>query len=146
MIKLWINSDFRDYYDDAFTSQDLADQEFQRFISSNVHRQEIFRMLKRTGIKTPAFGKVKYLKGKIVEFYKKQGLITGAENEQVVVYTDPTDQTGQGKLLITLEEAIEKYPSSFASQYVPHKTVPGKEHTSVSHKELHIGNKLICLI
>lgn len=41
------------------------------------------------------------------------------EHTRIVVYTDEYAHRGEGKILVTAEEALDKYPDLYCSQYVP---------------------------
>lgn len=115
-----LKSDFRDYYDHWFAgSWQKPDVVFERYIRSKTSRREDFEKLKSMGLRVPVYGTVT----EVWEWVR--GDFRGLDENKlskvfsVVVYTDEHAHAGEGKLLLSFEEALEKYPSAFASEYIP---------------------------
>lgn len=122
IIKIKLESDFLDYYDHWF---DFEGQAFKRHSSSGMSRSEMFDFLEQIGVKTPPHGSPQQVFNQI-----------GDSTSSVVVYINQYAHRGEGKILLPILEAIQKYPSHLCSLYYP--TLPtGSE----SFRYLQIGDK-----
>jgi hypothetical protein len=133
--KVRLISDFVDYYDHWFDGYD-SELIFRRLSKSGMSRPDMLRFLKEKGFATPAFGTVKDLYDEII---RKQYHDTPGFDSilSVVVYTDIFSHRGEGKLLLPFNEAIEKYPDHFATEYL----CVQKNGLGLSYRYLKIGQE-----
>jgi hypothetical protein len=130
--KIVLDTDYHDYYDHWFLTPSAQNPEkpypvFSRKVSSGLHRIDQFLMLKKLYYKViPYFIRVDH-----TNLYFK---------DLVVVYTDPMRHSGGDKVLVTLEEELDKYNNLPCTRFI--KTA---EEGSVSKRELYIGNYLVKL-
>jgi len=61
---------------------------------------------------------------------------TAGRELKLVVYTDPMQHGGEGKVLLPAKEAAEKYPDHFCTEYIHTVEIP---EGSVSYRRLYIG-------
>lgn len=109
MIKLSLKSDFRDYYDVWFDREDETNNIFERYSNSGMNRLEMFQYL--------SWKKLDVVKnGYVYELYEENKVLNNIE--KVVVYHDINAHRSEGKELMTLEDAYEKYPDSLCSKYI----------------------------
>lgn len=83
-LKLKLISDFREpFYDHWF---DLEGKEFRRVTTDGLDRPEMIDLFRKTGLKTPKFGK-----------YEDFLEMNYSDNKYVIVYTDIRKHCGEGK-------------------------------------------------
>lgn len=99
-LKVKLISNFHDYYDHAF---DGVGYEFKRFTWDGLSRPAMLTYLAWSGFNPPRHGFVRDL---------------APETTMLVVYTDEKAHRGEGKLLLTTNEAMEQYPNAYASEYI----------------------------
>ncbi|MFF2531434.1 hypothetical protein ACFVS2_21240 [Brevibacillus sp. NPDC058079] len=111
-------TDFEDYYD-AYFSKD-GDIEFQRLSEKEPTRKQVFELLRKYGLVTPAFGQVK-------KFLRK------CKREQaVVVYENITTHSGGKKSVMSFREALHNHSQKHMSLY-------SASDKGVSYRYLRIG-------
>lgn len=110
-------TDFRDYYDHAFADEG---EPFYRKAASGPNRIEMFNILSSIGIDVPKHGIVtdlyKDLEGQHADQKQFQDY---SKIVQLVVYDDLYTHQGNGKQLMTLDEANQKAPNNYAAQFLP---------------------------
>ncbi len=120
MTAVKLSSDFVDYYDHFF---DLDSKiTLSRKMKAGPNRIEMYKMLNMIGLKTPKFGMVAELYKDLGSQYGGVAALKDSKYDQIielVVYLDLNAHAGEGKVKLSLEEAREKYPGHFASQYIP---------------------------
>lgn len=119
-----LQSDFRDYYDHWFAgSWEKSGIVFDRRTTSGLLRPAMLTQLESIGLQVPRHGRVKDIycalandapvnDSDVVQEYIKHLC-------EVVVYTDPSAHQGDGKIKISLLEAITNYPEYYASEHIP---------------------------
>jgi hypothetical protein len=112
-----LDSDFRDWYDHAF---ERTGPVFKRHSNSGLSRPEMFEYLQNLGMDVPTHGSVQ----QVVDYYCKdpdsiEALMVRHNLLQLVVYTDERAHCGEGKILLDVRDALERYPHHFCSQYIP---------------------------
>ena len=125
-MKIKLVSNFRDYYDYWFDLE--GDVEFKRISTGGMSRPDMLKYLSSHDIPTPFYGYVKEFTREIDPMY--HDLI------KVIVHTNPNTHWGEGKELMTLEEAAEKYPDSFITFYED----TGRPAESI--RDLYIGGRV----
>jgi hypothetical protein len=123
-MKLKLISDFWDYYDHWF---DIDGQPFYRKSRSGMDRIEMFEFLVEHKIPTVPNG---YLN----DMMKKYEL-----NQEIVVYEDLDAHRAEGKIKMTIKDALKKYGNVYCSLYIP-------DNPGLSTRHLRIGDKNCCLI
>lgn len=142
-MRIGLRSDFLDYYDHWFDRLEVAEVIFERRSRTNSSRREIFQRLESMGLRTPPHGVVTELvacREKYLHQTFRDPAIAGKAIEalkNLVVYTDEYAHAGEGKLLLSLSEALEHYPDAYASLHIP-QTPAG---TGVSLRYLHVGRR-----
>jgi len=129
MIKLSLKSDFRDYYDVWFNREDETDNIFERYSNSGMNRLGMFGYLRTHGFRVVDYGYVK-------NFYRLD------KDMDVVVYTDINTHRGEGKELMSIKDAMDKYSECLCSKY--YKVCD--DYDAISSRALQIGDKCISLI
>lgn len=124
-MKLRLVSNFIDYYDHWFDID--CKNQYRRVTTDGMNRGQMFLFMKQYHLITPIYGIVKHLK--YANYFEL--------DEKVVVYIDENIHCGEGKLLMTLEEAYQKYPNCLCTQYL-NNNVFGY---AVSYRHLQIGNR-----
>jgi hypothetical protein len=122
MIRL--QSDFHDYYDHWFAgSWQKPDIVFSRTTTDGLLRPAMFQRMEFWGLKLPKHGIVKHLYQKLIAESPVEELSLVEEWArtlcEVVVYTDTSAHAGEGKIKVSLAEALEHYPDHFASEHIP---------------------------
>lgn len=131
MVKVKLESDFKDYYDHWFAgSWDKSDIVFERFTYSKTSKLEDFILLKSLGFCIPKIGTVSQLDAMLLDKFSK-----------VVVYLNDHAHAGEGKRLLSLESALVLYPNHFASEYIINKDYEYSE----SYRYLRVGSKTFWL-
>ena len=124
IIKIGLESDFRDYYDHVFyNSLDLSLSGIFYRIANNpefsLPKRSQFQYLESAGFRVPKHGLVKDI---------------ATENNKVVVYIDEYVHQGQGKDLLDGSDALSIHPDKYCSEYIGHSF--GK-----SCRYLQVGNR-----
>lgn len=124
-----LESDFTDWYDHAFSKSGPL---YRRMSKGGPTRSFVFRWLTAHGYQVPISGKVSEV------FMMKPNLTREPvyEKRQVVVYLDERAHRGEGKVLLPIRDAFQRYPDSFCSLYCPCDL-----HESISYRLLHIGDR-----
>lgn len=121
MVKVKLDTDFIDIYDHWFDLD--GEVTLHRRMNQGPNRIEMYKILNAIGLKTPKFGMVADLyKDLAGQFRGGKDAMKKADYDklvEMVVYTDVESHTGEGKIKMSLEEAREKYPGHFASQFIP---------------------------
>ena len=137
MLSVKLNSDFEDCYDKFFDTD--GDTLFSRRSTAGPGAVEMYNLLNMVGLKTPKFGMVAELyKDLASKIAGGKEAIKKTEYDKVVklvVFTD-LRPTADNKILVSLEEARDKYPGHFAAQYIPTGL-----HTSRTERLLVVGDK-----
>lgn len=139
-LKLQLKTDFHDYYDHWF---DREGQIFERMSHSGMSRREMFDFFEQIGLKTPPHGTPEQIFNTLSEQDKEAEDFAQKHDMNffhVVVYLDETAHRGEGKILVPLIEAIQKYPNAFCSLYYPTLLLG-----STSLRYLQIGDKVFWL-
>lgn len=135
-MRIALASDFLDYYDHVFLTprHPEVDWTWERMSRNGISRRQALRALETQGFRVPQHGLVKDLVPNLVS----QLNIPGVEKIlSLVVYVDEHAHAGEGKVLLEAREALERFPDSFACQYLP--VFPHGRGTSV--RWLRIGGK-----
>ena len=139
-LQLQLKTDFHDYYDHWF---DREGQIFERMSHSGMSRREMFGFLEQIGLKTPPHGTPEQIFNTLSE-QDKEAEDLGQTHDinffHVVVYLDETAHRGEGKILVPLTEAMQKYPNAFCSLYYQTLLLG-----STSLRYLQIGDKIFWL-
>jgi hypothetical protein len=117
-MRIALKSDFLDYYDHVFLTprHPEVDWTWERMSRNGISRRQALRALETQGFRVPQHGLVKDLVPNLVS----QLNIPGAEKIlSLVVYVDEHAHAGEGKVLLEAREALERFPDSFACQYLP---------------------------
>lgn len=125
-MKVKLISDFREYYDHHF---DLDGTPFVRKSSQGPDREEMLFMMFGLGLAVPTHGTVEELHKNAIALYESQEQFNeqkGGDLLEVVVYTDTNAHRGEGKLRMKLNDALAKYPTNYAAQYVPNADAGSK--------------------
>jgi len=140
-MNLKLNSDFHDFYDHFFDLN--AEHALSRRMTDGPNKIEAFQLLTLMGIKTPIYGMVSDLYADMVAKFGGVDAIKKDSHDEVVelvVYTDINSHAGEGKVKVSVKEAVEKYPNHFAVQYIPNTTQMFKGR---SERLLQIGRRRI---
>jgi len=134
---IYLQSDFRDYYDEELHDP-TATKVFKRLSKSGMSRPEMLKYMDKVGLNTVPHGIVKNLYKK---YYKNNKKISKKRNIiknmlRLVVYVDENAHRGEGKEFLHYEEAFEKYPNHYASVYMTTFNP-----TKSSFRHLQIGKK-----
>jgi hypothetical protein len=119
MQKVRLISDFHDYYDHWFDGTG-AELTFERKSDGGDKRREMLVYLKSLGLRVPAFGRT----SEVFEYLQQKYAFEGFDRLfEVVVHIDETAHRGEGKIKITLCDAVEQYPDHLAVEHIP--VLPG---------------------
>lgn len=133
-MKIKIQSDFRDCYDHAFCgSHETPDAIFQRQSRGGMNRQEMFSAFDRVGLMTPRHGLVRDLVPALQAEYSRSPKKL-LDIVQVVVHLDEQAHAGEGKLALSMDEALSLYPGAFAVEFLP--TIIGNDALLQKAREL----------
>jgi hypothetical protein len=132
-LRLRLLSDFSDYYDHWFDSG-AGCANLRRYSTDGVGRFEQLYFMGRAGIKVPAYGVVRSLLGDVPRYGAPEAEPHRVSKRatKLVVYTDDMAHCGEGKVLVSLDEAMERYPDNVATEYI--EGCPG-----VSWRYLQVG-------
>ena len=100
MSKLCIKSDFTDFYDKL--GDNTSPIVYNRFLNQSKQRGASLKYLRSIGIRTLELQQVN-------NFFRGDG--------PIVVYTDPKAHHGQGKKIMSVDEAMQTYGNCIASNY-----------------------------
>lgn len=119
-----LKSDFHDYYDHWFAgSWQKPDIEFSRNTTDGLLRPVMFQRMEAWGLKLPRHGIVKHLHPKLIAEapVEETNLVKEWARTlcEVVVYTDTSAHAGEGKIKVSLSDALEHYSNHFASEHIP---------------------------
>lgn len=107
---IFLKSDFRDYYDHWFyserASQTPADAVFTRTMSKGMSRPVMMRYMRDIGLETPRFGIV----GDLIDRLGVQA--------PVVVHLDVRAHAGEGKVLMSVADAVKQYPDKLCIEHI----------------------------
>lgn len=105
-----LRSDFTDYYDNYFDPPNsVSPLVFERLTSRGMKRSEILGFLSRNGFTVPKHGILKNV-GTWAPHLR--------DSQQVVIYLDEKSHRGENKLLLTITDALAKYPNCLAAEFV----------------------------
>jgi hypothetical protein len=95
--RVYLRSDFADYYDHHFEARlgNPGEVCFRRFTTDGPTRAEMFPILRRLGFAVPPWGMIATLKHII------------PRDSRVVVYDDPKAHRGEGKRVMVLQDAVD---------------------------------------
>lgn len=130
-MKLQLKSNFIDYYDHQF---DLTGLVFSRMNNGGMNRGRMFGFMRHNGINVPIYGLVQHLK--TASYFSN-------EDQKVVVYLNENVHCGEGKELITLKEAVKKYPYHLCTEYLEEENNVFRY--GISYRHLQIGNRAFWL-
>ena len=93
---------------------------------SKLTRQEIYELFSRVGYRAPAHGLVTELAPAIIATaWEESNPMTGRPLQQgpytepqVVLYTDEYASGGNGMVLMSAQEALDKYPGNYCSEFL----------------------------
>jgi hypothetical protein len=137
--KIKLVSDFWDYYDHWFDGSD-AEIVFERRSTGGMDRLQMLEYLKSLGLRVPAFGCVRDLYDR--KRREWQGNIDIVDSLlSVVVYLDERAHRGEGKVLLSLCDAMEQYPDHLATEYIP--ALPSGH--GLTWRYLQVGDKVFWL-
>jgi hypothetical protein len=114
-----VDSDFRDYYDNALQKKTIKSEGFilKRRKDKRMERKLRFDFMSNIGLKTPIYGKIKEL---IPTLLERDQILTdcpGIEDVFEVIVYFPEDKNNKKRL--TYRKAIELYPNHFGCEYIP---------------------------
>lgn len=121
-------SDFRDQHYD-FMFKPNGTKTYRRMSAEGPDKINQFLILSSMGFKIPPIGSVEYL----YHMWDKD-----TEEPWVVVYTDQSKHTGDGKTLLPVSKAVDLYPGFFASIYIRNSNP-----TPTSYRALYVGSKYL---
>jgi len=142
-MRIALRSDFLDYYDHWFDRLEVAQMIFYRLSRTEESRREIFHRLEMLGLRTPPHGTVTQLvtwrEEYMYQLFSETVIARQAlENlEDLVVYTDEYAHAGEGKIRLSIPEALENYPNAYASLYIPQNPTG----TGISFRYLQVGKR-----
>mgnify|MGYP006167164895 FL=1 len=119
MAGITIDSDYKDYYDNALREKDEGDIRFTltRRKDERAERPRRFDFMSKLGLKTPLYGKIKELIPSLLERDKILTDCPGIEDVfEVVVYL-PGEKNN--KIRLTYRQAINRFPDNFGCEYIP---------------------------
>lgn len=123
-INILLKSDFRDYYDHWFTgSWEKPCHAFNRNTTDGMDRPAMLTFMGEIGLVVPLHGLVKDLYPLLIAKNAAGDPITiemySKSIQDVVVYTDIHAHAGNGKIRVSLYDAMRLYPDHYASEYIP---------------------------
>lgn len=109
-----LHTDFHDYYDHQFAaSWQRPERVFERVSTQGMDRKEMLAYMSSLGLTTPRYGTVAHLVPHLREAYG-----VAEPFAEIVVYLDPRTHAGEGKVKVTLDEALAQYPEHLASEHI----------------------------
>lgn len=127
-VKLRLKSDYIDYYDHHF---DREGETYARMCRGGHSRKRALDLMSEMHLTVPPYGTVEQLYGRLPGFCQSKW----------VIHTDLHAHCGEGKKLVTAEEALAKHRHDFAVEYVE----PSPHGVSKSSRYLQIGNRAFWL-
>lgn len=121
--KINIESDFCDYYDHLAFSEDTI-AKYKRINKNNLTKGSAIAYMKQLGIMTIHIGTVNEL---------------SVLHNKLVVYTEPNKHGGDGKVLMSSQDAKMTYPNYLASPYY-------EDTAEITNKFLQIGKRRFRLV
>lgn len=134
--KLYLTSDFLDFYDHMFESKYFGAEEFRRVTTEGPSRREMFEIFDRVNLSTPEHGIVSDIVPTLRSILWMSPEIS--PSNMLVVYTDERAHRGEGKILVDFDVAEEKYPNYYCSEFIPPRSY---ESGAESWRFLQIGNR-----
>ena len=128
-MKLKLSTNYVDYYDSAFDREGV---EFKRFDNGGMPRREMLSYLNSLNFETPRHGLVREVAPQVIRGWHGDYAL---RLHRVVVYTDENAHRGQGKLLVSIADALEQYPDHYCTEYI----IP--ERSAVSFRHLYVGSR-----
>lgn len=117
-LNISLNSDFRDYYDHWFAySNKTPSVVFSRLTTNDATRIENFATLSSYGLTVPEHGTPEQLHKSIAKGTGDRAISRYASKTHCVVFTDQTLHAGEGKQLMSFDQAIQQYPDKLASAF-----------------------------
>jgi hypothetical protein len=111
-----LETDFRDFYDHWFAgSWQVPDVVFERRARGGMRRSAMLSWLEQLGLRVPAHGRVCELAPRLLDGYPA-GM---ADILDVVVYLDEAAHAGEGKVRLSVTEALAQHPHAYASEFIP---------------------------
>jgi glutathione synthase/RimK-type ligase-like ATP-grasp enzyme len=137
-MRIALTSDFRDYYDHWFEAPHHAHERlWERHARGGLARPALFAYMERLGLRTPIHGSTRQVAAQVLGDYPSAVRARLAKYLELVVYRDPFAHQGEGKLRITMAEALQSYPDQFAAEFLPANT----EGLGESLRYLRIGRR-----
>lgn len=122
-MRIGLESDFKDYYDNCFETDPSKIQAVYKRLKSDIpSKGRGLSILKKMGVPV-----LKLEATRDIMFFGDE------QTKRVVVYTDPNKHDGNGRVLMKLSEAQLTYPNSLATEYY-------EDVTEIS-KLLYIGSR-----
>jgi hypothetical protein len=111
-----LETDFRDFYDHWFAgSWQAPDVVFERRARGGMRRSVMLPWLEQLGLQVPEHGRVRDLAPRLLA-----GRPTAlADILDVVVYLDEAAHAGEGKVRLSVTEAMAQHPDAYASEFIP---------------------------
>lgn len=129
-MKIYIDSDFTDYYDHAFDKasadqlNDNADtlHVIRRNTTDFIPRTNWFLDMSEKGVSVIPYGEAKFIKEHLTKdikgFERNKSVINKIlDQTELVVYLDEYKHQGEGKEVMTLRKAANRFPNHLASLY-----------------------------
>jgi hypothetical protein len=133
MTDISLISDFNDYYDYQFdrTSPKIRPHRFTfcRESRNEISRSQQFQILKDCGFTVPVFNTLNYLKNELKV----------KDEDLIVVHTDEYAHAGDGKILMSLAQAIHAYGEDTCKATIFLSTTSNAINKSISYRLLCIG-------
>jgi hypothetical protein len=136
--KVRLISDFHDYYDHWFDEFN-AELVFERLSTGGMSRPQMLAYLKSLGLRVPFFGRVRDVYEYVLRGFKEIPRIDTIF--AMVVHLDEKAHRGEGKVMLSLRDALEKYPDCFAVEYIPARP----DGLGLSWRYLQVGDKIFWL-
>ena len=135
-MKIKLLTNFHDYYDHHF---DLDGYVFDRRDNIGMSRPEMFEFFKEKNIDCARNGLVKNLIPKIKKDWDDiHSEAFQTMKPEIVVYLDNNSHRGENKILLECDEALEKYPDYYSSEFMP--SCQNYKKYAISYRSLIIGN------
>jgi len=136
VMPLRLESDFRDWYDHAFSSQGTP---FERLSTGGMSRREMFPYLESLGLEPPRHGTVSAVAAELLEEWPEESRASAAEQMiSLVVYLDLWAHSGEGKVRVSAADALLLYPDRYCSEFMSATTSGG---AGRSLRYLQVGNR-----
>ena len=138
--KLFLRTDFRDYYDPWFDMDDVKAISLRhvlfRYARGGIDRIQMFEYLHSYGLTVPVFGTPRQVYEKLL--YRLEEEEADILATEVVGYLDLVSHRGEGKVRTSLKEALSRSDILFCSVFHKHRhpTFNG----GVSIRRLYVGD------